>query len=98
MQESQVEKYLHQQIVKLGGTTRKWVSPNHTGVPDRICFLPAGRILFVEVKSSTGRTTVRQEREIQALQGMGCECHVVYGKEGVDILIENLTETPLPPQ
>lgn len=90
MLEAQLEKYLHQQIIKLGGTTRKWVSPNYVGVPDRICFLPGGRIIFVEVKGDDGRTTVRQERELDALRGLGCECHVVYGQEGVDTLIESI--------
>lgn len=38
--ENKVEKVLDEQFKKLGGITRKWVSPGVDGVPDRICILP----------------------------------------------------------
>ena len=84
MTEKQVEKYLHNQIGKLGGTTRKWTCPNRAGVPDRIVFLPGGNIYFVELKTDTGKLTVRQQREIQRLTDLGANVWVVYGERGVD--------------
>ena len=87
--ESDVEKYLHQQVTKLGGTTRKWVSPNYVGVPDRIVILN-GSIEFVEVKTNTGKLSPMQEREIKRLREHGCQVHIVYGKEGVDLYIQEL--------
>jgi len=90
MKESQVEKYLHEQVVKLGGTTRKWVSPGRAGVPDRIVFLPGG-VCFVEVKTDTGKPTVRQRREIAELRALGADVMIVHGKSGVDQFINTVT-------
>jgi len=86
MKESDIEKYLHKQITVLGGTTRKWVSPGRTGVPDRICFSNR-KVFFVEVKTDSGRLTVRQQREIESLTEHGAEIYTVYGFKGVDDLI-----------
>lgn len=86
--ENRVEKYLHERFKQLGGTTRKWTSPGRDGVPDRICFLPGNHIVFVEVKTMHGRLTLRQEREMNTLRHLGCDCHVVYGTEGVDELMK----------
>lgn len=40
VRENKVEKYLDEQVTKLGGITRKWVSPGRDGVPDRIVIKP----------------------------------------------------------
>lgn len=83
MIEKDVEKYLHKRVTELGGTTRKWVSPGRAGVPDRICFLPTGKVFFVEVKTDKGKLSVRQSREIDELRGLGAEVYVAYGPSGV---------------
>lgn len=88
--ESDVEKYLHTQITKLGGTTRKWTSPNYVGVPDRIVILPGGLVEFAEVKTEIGKLSSMQEREIKRLRDLGCHVEVVYGKKGVDLYVEKL--------
>lgn len=87
--ESKVERYLHQRVTALGGTTRKWTSPGRAGVPDRICFLQ-GRVFFVEIKTDTGKLSVRQQREIDELKRHGAEVFVVYGVSQVSSLIEAL--------
>ena len=87
--EHKVEKYLHDEVTKLGGTTRKWTSPGRSGVPDRIVFLNG--IVFVEVKTNTGKLSTAQEREIERLRGHGADVRVVYGFEGVDMLMMELT-------
>lgn len=92
MTEKQVELYLDREIKKLGGFTRKWVSPNYVGVPDRIIFMPRGLVFFVEVKSTTGRVTVRQQRELETIRSMGVSAHIAYGKKGVDQLINWLRD------
>ena len=91
MRESAVERYLHDEFVKLGGTTRKWVSPGRVGVPDRICILPMGRIYFVEVKTDTGKMTMRQDREAESLKVLGCKVFTVWGVKGVNQLIWAIT-------
>lgn len=39
--ENKVERHLDAVVSSSGGMTRKWVSPGHVGVPDRIVIMPA---------------------------------------------------------
>jgi len=39
-EENKVETYLQEKIEEAGGITRKWVSPNHVGVPDQLVIIP----------------------------------------------------------
>lgn len=87
--ESDVERHLHCKITELGGTTRKWTSPNYVGVPDRIVIFN-GSIWFVEVKTMVGKLSPMQEREIKRLREHGARVDVVYGKKGVDLYIDKL--------
>ena len=50
MLESTFEKSVCKCIKSCGGWALKWVSPGCTGVPDRICVFPGGRVIFIEVK------------------------------------------------
>ena len=71
------EQGLEQKIVGIvrsrQGVCLKWVSPGFTGVPDRICFFPEGKILFVEVKrpDGKGRMSHRQKRVAEILTLLG---------------------------
>lgn len=90
--ESDVEKYLHNRITRAGGTTRKWTSPGHVGVPDRICFFH-GAVFFIEVKTDTGKLSSPQEREIARLKEHGADVFVVYGMSGVNTLVDKVLKT-----
>ena len=89
VRENRVEKYLDEQVKFIGGITRKWVSPGHDGVPDRIVILD-GKIIFVEVKTVSGRLSTIQQREHFRLAENGAVIHTVYGTDGVDVLIKEL--------
>lgn len=84
--ENKVEKYLDSEVKKLGGLTRKWVSPGRDGVPDRIVVV-CGEVWFVEVKTSDGKLTPIQKREHDRLSEAGALVHTVYGESGVDEFI-----------
>lgn len=84
--ENKVEKYLDDQVKKLGGITRKWVSPGRSGVPDRIVIVD-GEVVFVEVKTTDGKMSARQIRECQQLNDAEVQTSVVYGHIGVDEFI-----------
>jgi hypothetical protein len=86
VRENKVEKYLDKEVVKLGGITRKWVSPGRDGVPDRIVILN-GKVIFVEVKTEDGKLSVRQEREHTTLRKAGARVHTVYGQSSVDMFL-----------
>lgn len=87
VRENKVERYLHKQVEKLGGTTRKWVSPGYDGVPDRLVFFTGLPIFLIEVKTVDGELSEAQRREHGRLKGHGCAVYTVYGSQGVDDFI-----------
>ncbi len=52
--EKEIEEKLIRIIKSHGGECLKWVCPGWAGVPDRICLLPGGKIIFVELKRTKG--------------------------------------------
>ena len=89
VRENKVERYLDSEIKKLGGITRKWVSPGVDGVPDRIIFLN-GYVLFCEVKTVDGSYEVSQLRELDRLREHDANVCTVWGETGVNQLIDDL--------
>ncbi|MCC2249096.1 VRR-NUC domain-containing protein [Virgibacillus sp. AGTR] len=90
MKESQLEKRLKDKIEQLGGLCFKWVSPGRRGVPDRICILPRGRTLFVEMKAPDGKLSPLQEKRIQELEKRKHEVYVLESKQQVDNFIKEI--------
>ena len=98
MRESTVESYLHEEVVKARGTTRKWVSPGHAGVPDRIAIWPlVGKtyrgtpisiVHFIETKATDGKPKPHQKREHKRLRDLGCTVLVIDTKAKVDTYVE----------
>lgn len=84
MLESNLEKRLVQRVKDLGGLAMKWVSPNLAGVPDRIVFLPGGRVILVEMKRPGGSTTALQNRIHAMLRRLGQDVRVIDSKEDAD--------------
>lgn len=87
VRENKVENYLDEQVTKLGGITRKWVSPNRNGVPDRIVIIN-GRVFFIEVKTIDGKLSTRQKHEHKLLENAGADVATIYGEAGVDYFIK----------
>lgn len=56
--EKEIEQKLRKMIEHHGGLCLKWVCPGWLGVPDRICLLPGGRVVFVELKRPDGKGKV----------------------------------------
>jgi len=90
VRENKVERYLDSEVTKLGGLTRKWVSPGRDGVPDRIVILNSV-VWFVEVKTCDGRLSEAQKREHLRLDIAGANVTTVEGNTGVDEFIKELT-------
>lgn len=84
MREKEIEKKLVEGIRKLGGRAYKWVSPGNDGVPDRIVFLPEGLVLFVELKTETGKLTALQEVQFSRLRTLRQNVLVLHGSREVE--------------
>lgn len=83
MLESTIEAKLVRGVKAAGGVAYKFVSPGKAGVPDRIVVLPGGRVIFVELKTDTGRLSPGQRVQLDKLRALGAEAVVVRGSAGV---------------
>jgi hypothetical protein len=71
MLEHRLEQALVRAVRDVGGLALKWTSPGTTGVPDRIVFLPNGRIVFVELKAPGKKPTALQAKIHEQLRRLG---------------------------
>ena len=79
MQESTLERRICWYVKLCGGRALKFVSPGCPGVPDRVCIMPYGFVVFVEVKRP-GRLnglSVQQKKIIKWLRSMGQRVWVI---------------------
>lgn len=61
--EKDIERKLKQKVESLGCLCLKFVSPQTSGVPDRIIVAPSGISYFVECKfGKNGRVSVKQDK------------------------------------
>lgn len=90
MKESQIERRLVEGVKRLGGMCLKFVSPGTLGVPDRIIITAKGRVIFVELKTETGRLTKIQRHVIGEMQKRGADARVVKGIDEVKELLAEI--------
>lgn len=90
MLEKEVESHLERGAKKLGGKAYKWVSPQNSGVPDRIVILPGGRIVFVETKKPGEKARRLQEEVHKKLRKLGCDVRVIDTIEKVDEFLKEM--------
>lgn len=87
MLEKNVEKYLKDELKKIGIDCLKFISPGYRGAPDRIC-IGQNMVFFVETKTLTGRLSKLQEVFIKRLAIKEIPVYVVKSKKEVDELVE----------
>lgn len=89
-----LEKKLEQRLVKVvernGGMCWKFISPGTPGVPDRICLLPGGRIIFVEMKAEWGRMANIQKYRKDQLTSLGYDARTIKGETQLQSFIQEL--------
>ena len=99
IRESQIEKYLVEQVKAKGGMCRKVKFINHNGAPDRVLFFPPytdgvyARTIpafWVELKAPGKKPTTQQLREHERMRGMGQQVEVIDSFEGVDRLLQEM--------
>ena len=86
--ETDIEKYFKRKVEKKGAWCPKWTSPGIRGVPDRLVFLPNGKIATVEMKRPKGGVVSKSQMKIaEKLRGLGHSVWRCYTKEEADYLI-----------
>lgn len=88
--ERDVEKFLVQEIKKMGGKAFKFVSPGTLGVPDRLICLPGGIACFVELKRPGGKPRPVQRFCLLYLYHKGHRVAVVDNKNTARALVKRL--------
>lgn len=90
MRESQIESKLGRMIRKGGGQFYKFVSPGNPGVPDRLVALPGGRVVFVELKTETGKLSAIQRWRIDEMRALGLDVRLLRGWEEARVFAEEV--------
>lgn len=89
MRETAVEEHLIDGVRARRGLCIKFL-PSVAGVPDRIVFLPTGRIYLAELKAPDGRLRPDQRVMHKRLAERGVPVAVLSSKEEVDEWLDNL--------
>lgn len=84
MREALIEARLKEAVKQSGGRCLKWSSPSQRGVPDRICVMPGGRIVFVELKAPGKKPTPLQAHLHDRLRELGADVRVIDSVEAAD--------------
>lgn len=92
MRERRVEAALARRVKDLGGWAVKLL-PSVMGLPDRIVLLPGGTVVFVELKSPTGKTAVHQDVVHERLRRLGFPVIVLSTLEAVDEWADQVVAT-----
>ena len=86
--ESSLEEFLVAECRRRGLYCRKFTSPAHKGVPDRV-ICGKGKTLFLELKAPGKRPTPLQKRELDILTTHGMIAAWTDSKPGVMSLLDN---------
>ena len=90
MRESSIESKLVRMVRERGGLCFKFISPGKPGVPDRIVITPAGRTVYVELKTEAGRLAAIQKWQHEELRKRGADVRTLKGLEQVKAFVEEV--------
>ncbi len=87
--EKKLEKLLIKRVKEIGGKCVKWVTSQNAGLPDRICLLPGGQIIFVELKSPGKKLTKIQQLWRSELVELGFRHEVISTVDSIEKLFSS---------
>lgn len=90
MLEKEIERRMAKLVKERGGLCYKFQSPGNPGVPDRIIITPAGRVVFVELKTTVGSLQKIQRWQLDEMQRRGADVRVVKGWDAAKALVEEV--------
>ena len=91
MLESTIESYFQKKCAKNKILCIKFISPGHSGVPDRMLITESGRIAFVELKKQDGVVSEKQKKWIRMLKERNIDAYVAFSKKDCDDVIKLLS-------
>ena len=93
MREKEIEKKLCSKTKDAGGIALKFVSPGHSGMPDRLILLPGAKIGFVEVKAPERKPGKLQVAMHRLLRGLGFRVYVLDDPEQIGGILDDIQTT-----
>ena len=81
MSESKFQRKLIKQYESEGWYVIRLITTNKSGIPDLLCLKMGEKPLFIEVKSSKGKTSALQEYRIKELNNNGFDAVIMYDKK-----------------
>lgn len=88
--EKAIERYLVQRVEAMGGMCVKFSSHILPGLPDRLCLMPGGRTVWVELKSKGERPRPLQRVMFCRMGSIGHHVHVCDSRESVDKVMKEV--------
>ena len=82
--EKAIERYLVDEVKKIGGVCLKYSNQNIAGYPDRLILLPGAVTIWIELKSKGKHTTALQNIRLHTLSNLGYDTYVCDSKESID--------------
>ena len=86
--EKSIEKYLVDEVKKIGGICLKYSNSNMTGYPDRIVLLPNGKTIWIVIKSKGKHTTKVQDIRITQMEEIGHQVYIADSKEEIKRILK----------
>ena len=87
--ERDIERKLKKRVESTGGWCLKFIS-SVSGIPDRICLFPSGRIIFVELKRHGEYPRPLQINQINKIKKLGFRVEVIDSEQGIEGLIRSV--------
>ena len=91
VRESIIQSKITQKARQLGILCVKVDSSSSRGWPDLTCVLPNGTVLFVELKTATGKTSKLQDYMIEKLKRNNANVYIIRSVEAFDRLVASYT-------
>ena len=87
--EKKLEKYLADQTKQSGGWSLKLLSVHVTGLPDRLCLFPGGKMFFAEMKTTGKKPTRIQTLVHDKIRKLGFKVVVLDNINDINQIIRN---------
>lgn len=95
--EKSIEKQLNNAVKLRGGWSIKLLTLYYTGLPDRLCLLPGGRVFFAEVKKKRKKPSSFQSYVHGRLKSLGFSVFVIDSKDQIRRILNTYNVKPNAP-
>lgn len=82
--EKVLDRKLSKRVADTGGWSIKLLTLHITGLPDRLCLLPGGRLFFAEIKTTGEKPKRVQNYVIDKLRALGFRVVVIDSTDSLD--------------